>query len=101
VFHVLLLRIHIANDDRRFPGRSAEQVVPLTNPPKEWAVDSILQHTGKGKEMNFEVKWKSSNISWQPYTVVKNLEAFSKYLELQGVSNVMSLKWTAEHGDEE
>ncbi|KDN37975.1 hypothetical protein RSAG8_09826, partial [Rhizoctonia solani AG-8 WAC10335] len=56
----------------------------LTEGAKEWAIESILQHTGKGKEMSF-----------------KQLEALEDYLELQGVDIILSLKWTTEYGDYE
>ncbi|KAG8713386.1 hypothetical protein FRC11_012375 [Ceratobasidium sp. 423] len=74
-------------------------IITLTDEPKEWAIDSILQHVGKGKEMSFEVKWKNGDVTWEPYHTVKHLDALVEYLELQGMSNVLGLKWTAEFGD--
>ena len=39
----------------------------------------------------FEVLWKSGNRSWIPYLEVRNLEAFDRYLELQGVQRIEAL----------
>ncbi|KZV91302.1 hypothetical protein EXIGLDRAFT_593158, partial [Exidia glandulosa HHB12029] len=36
MFHASLLRIHVPNDDRRFPGRTAAQVLKLDEPGDEW-----------------------------------------------------------------
>nr|GAT47604.1 gag-pol polyprotein [Mycena chlorophos] len=44
-FHASLLRIHIPNDDRRFPGRQISQFTGIGDEDEhEWAVDRILSH---------------------------------------------------------
>ncbi|KAG8680377.1 hypothetical protein FRC11_002574, partial [Ceratobasidium sp. 423] len=90
---------HIPNDDNKFPGHANAGIITLTDEPKEWAIDSILQHVGKGKEMSFKVKWKNGDVTWEPYHTIKHLDALEEYLELQGVSNMLGLKWMAEFGD--
>ena len=55
VFHALLLRIHIPNNDRLFPGREVGQVTGLSDENQEWTVDLIETHTGKGRTALFKV----------------------------------------------
>ena len=71
VFHASLLRIHIPNDDRLFPGRMDTQV---TGPDDdEWAVDKILSHHGAQTDATFEIQWKSGDITWLPYYQITHL----------------------------
>ena len=58
VFHTLLLRIHVLNNDRLFPGREVGQVTGLSDENQEWTVDSIETHVGKGRTALFKVLWK-------------------------------------------
>ncbi|KAF7761654.1 hypothetical protein Agabi119p4_9646 [Agaricus bisporus var. burnettii] len=45
VFHSSLLRIHIPNDDRLFPGRSESQLMPVDESPgTEWTAEKIMSH---------------------------------------------------------
>ena len=55
-FHTLLLQAHVPNNDCQFQGCSAEQIISLTDAPKEWAVKKVLKHAGKGKETHFQLK---------------------------------------------
>lgn len=57
VFHASLLRIHVPNDDRLFPGRLESQlgIDPDTRTESEWAVDKILGHTGTCTAATFQV----------------------------------------------
>ena len=54
-FHGSLLRIHVPNDDRLFPGREVGQVTGLSDENQEWTVDSIETHAGKGRTTLFKV----------------------------------------------
>ena len=55
VFYTLLLRIHVPNNDRLFPGREVGQVTGLSDENQEWTVDSIETHAGKGRTTLFKV----------------------------------------------
>ena len=66
VFHSSLLRIHIPNDDRLFPGRMDTQLSDDFD-NDEWAVDRILSHHGSRTEATFEILWKSGDVTWLPY----------------------------------
>ncbi|KDQ23102.1 hypothetical protein PLEOSDRAFT_1026985, partial [Pleurotus ostreatus PC15] len=61
VFHASLLRMHIANDDRLFPGRSLDQVSNPGIGSKEWAVKEIISHHGAGEGAMFEILWASGD----------------------------------------
>ena len=56
VFHASLLRIHVPNDNRLFPGRQEIQVADFGEGDREWQVDQILSHVGSGPTATFEVK---------------------------------------------
>lgn len=89
-FHAHLLRIHVPNDDRRFPGRELRQISSVGN-LEEWAVSGIESHHGKGKNSMFKLTWKTGDSVWLQYHEVKDLEAFDQYLEALGVTSISSL----------
>ncbi|QRV77164.1 Pol polyprotein/retrotransposon [Ceratobasidium sp. AG-Ba] len=91
VFHASLLRKHVPSDDRKFPGREYQQIISLGETPNEWAVDRILSHKGKGRKAIFQLKWRSGDVTWEPYRVVRHLEALESYFEAQGVTSVGKL----------
>lgn len=55
MFHSSLLRIHVLNDDRLFPGRLDEQIPELCGTAREWTVDKILSHQGSHTDVKCEV----------------------------------------------
>ncbi|KIP10235.1 hypothetical protein PHLGIDRAFT_48464, partial [Phlebiopsis gigantea 11061_1 CR5-6] len=61
VFHSSLLRQHVPNDDRLFPGRLASQVSELEDRDNEWAIARIASHRGSGQLAIFEAIWKSGD----------------------------------------
>lgn len=89
-FHANLLRIHVPNDDRRFPGRQIDQITSLGN-SEEWAVAEIETHQGKGTEALFKLIWKSGDHAWLPHHEISHLEVVNQYLEAQGVTSVSQL----------
>ena len=91
VFHSSLLRIHVPNDDRLFPGRMDTQVVGENTLDDEWAVDHIKSHSGAKSGALFEVLWKSGDITWLPYYQITHLQALTDYLELIGVRKISKL----------
>src|SRR6201996_3550259 len=87
VFHASLLRAHVPNDDRRFPGRQMHQIPGFGVNPKEWAVDRILSHIGKGTDASFEIQWATGDVTWSPYAEVKHLAAMDGYCEAMGINH--------------
>ncbi|EIW84843.1 hypothetical protein CONPUDRAFT_18604, partial [Coniophora puteana RWD-64-598 SS2] len=63
VFHSSLLRIHVPNDDRLFPGRLEYQIADFDMPDVEWSVDRILSHKGSRSNAMFEILWQSGDRS--------------------------------------
>lgn len=90
-FHASLLRIHVPNDDRRFPGRQMHQVTGLGK-TDQWAVKRVVSHRGNGKKAYFEIEWSTGDRSWMPYHEVSHLNAFADYLEALDIPNIGSLK---------
>ncbi|KAF7372414.1 Gag-pol polyprotein [Mycena venus] len=75
VFHASLLRIHIPNDDRRFPGRLENQLnINADSVTQEWAIDRI-----------------SGDRTWMPYDQMKRLAALEAYFEELGISEIGQL----------
>jgi Integrase zinc binding domain len=91
VFHSSLLRIHVPNDDRLFPGRMDTQIGGNPDVEDEWAVELIRSHAGSGENAIFEIKWKSGDITWMPYYQIRHLQALDAYLELMGVNAASEL----------
>jgi hypothetical protein len=97
VFHASLLRIHVPNDDRLFPGRDVSQVFSIvdkdegTNTHEEWLVDRIVSHYGSRRNTMFEVRWKAGDTTWLPYDKVEHLEPLKSYFEAIGIDNINKL----------
>ncbi|KIK50414.1 hypothetical protein GYMLUDRAFT_121589, partial [Collybiopsis luxurians FD-317 M1] len=62
-FHASLLRIHIPNDDRLFPGRLETQVADFGETEAEWAVDRVVAHSGTRTNALFQIRWKSGDLT--------------------------------------
>ena len=80
-----LLRPHVPNDDRRFPGRMPFQIPGFGEKPEEWIVDRIVTHHGKGTGSDFQILWKAGDKTWATYREVAHLNALDRYCELMGV----------------
>ena len=62
-----------------------------TDEPK-WFVNKILAHCWVGHEdLEFQVRWTLGNVTWEPLTECKELEALDEYLELRGVKGPCDL----------
>ena len=90
-FHASLLKPHVPNDDRRFPGRLPSQVPGFGKKPDEWVVDSIVDHQGRGVNGEFLIRWKAGDQTWAPYREVAHLMAMERYCELMGVEDPRDL----------
>ena len=90
-FHASLLRPHVPNDDRRFPGRMPIQIPGFGEKPEEWIVDRITTHHGKGMGSKFQIQWKAGDRTWASYREVAHLNALDRYCELMGVRDASEL----------
>ncbi|OBZ70684.1 Transposon Ty3-I Gag-Pol polyprotein [Grifola frondosa] len=91
VFHSSLLRIHVPNDDRLFPGRLDNQVAEFENKDDEWAIDKIITHRGSREHAVFEAVWKSGDHTWVNYRTIEHLDALKSYFEALGIESVAQL----------
>lgn len=89
-FHAHLLRLHVPNDNRHFPGRQLEHVSDIGH-LEEWSVSRIADHQGTGPDALFEVEYSTGDRVWLPYYQVSCLEALSQYLEALGVPGISHL----------
>ena len=91
IFHSLLLRDHVPNDNRLFPGHQEMQVADFNESDDEWLVDRIQSHVGSGHTATFKVAWTSGDTSWLPFDQVEHLTALNEYLELLDVPKIEDL----------
>ncbi|KAJ3876673.1 hypothetical protein F5051DRAFT_314245, partial [Lentinula edodes] len=61
VFHSSLLRIHVPNDDRRFPGRLDTQLQESPNALPQWRIEKIVSHFGQKQHAIFQVQWSTGD----------------------------------------
>ena len=86
-FHATLLKPHVPSDDRRFPRRLPMQIPGFGDKSREWTVDAIVAHHGKGMNSEFQILWKAGDKTWAPYREIAHLIALDRYCELMGVEN--------------
>ncbi|KAJ3807017.1 hypothetical protein F5876DRAFT_80102 [Lentinula aff. lateritia] len=91
VFHSSLLRMHIANDDRRFPGRLETQLQESLAAEGQWKIDRIVSHSGTKKNAIFEVQWSTGDKTWMSFDDIQDLPCLPEYLDLLGISSVQQL----------
>jgi hypothetical protein len=90
-FHMSLLRPHVPNDDRCFPGRMPIQIPGFGEKLEEWIVDQIMTHYGKGQGSKFMIQWKVGDRIWATYYEVAHLNALDRYCKLMGVKGAADL----------
>jgi hypothetical protein len=81
----------VPNDDRHFPGRSAQQITGLGEGSGEFLVNKITSHFGKGNSAWFKLLWQSGDRTWLQYTTIKHLAAMDDYLENIAADSIDSL----------
>jgi hypothetical protein len=92
-FHVSLLRPFEPNDESVFPSREAKHFYDFGMPDDdEWLVDEIIGHRFVDKSIEFNVRWTAGDHTWEPYLIVRDLEALDHYFSLMGVSRWQSLR---------
>ncbi|KIJ43688.1 hypothetical protein M422DRAFT_252930 [Sphaerobolus stellatus SS14] len=91
-FHNSLIRPHVPNNDTRFPNREAKAFYDFgTDNEQEWFVEVIIGHEWANEGLQFRVQWTLGDVTWEPLSGVKELEALDRYLELCGVKRPCDL----------
>ena len=84
-FHTSLVRPYIKNNDILFPKRDTKVYYDFgNNEDHEWFVKEILAHKWTNNDLEFQLKWMAGDVTWEPLSSCKELEALDNYLELQG-----------------
>ena len=85
-FHTNLVQPYVENDNVLFPKQEAKTYYNFGNNDKqEWFIEEILAHKWTNSDLELQVKWMLGDITWEPMSSCKDLEALDKYLELWGV----------------
>lgn len=87
-FHISRLRIHVPNDDDRFPNREVATYYDFGDDPEvEWSVDEIIGHRWvKKNKLEIQVRWNAGDTTWEPVSEMLELQALDDYLVLRGVT---------------
>ena len=84
-FHTNLVWPYIKNNDILFPQRDTKVFYDFgNNEDQEWLVEEILAHKWTNNNLELQVKWTLGDITWEPLSSCKDLEALDVYLELWG-----------------
>jgi hypothetical protein len=78
-FHTNLVRRYIMNNDDLFPQWEAKSFYIITH------------RRINSKDLDFQVRWTLGDVTWEPMSACKDLEALNTYLELRGVSKTRNL----------
>ena len=93
-FHTNLVQLYIKNNDILFPKRDTKVYYDFgNNKDQEWLVEEILAHKWTNKDLELQVKWMLGDVTWEPLSSCKDLEALDVYLELQGAKAPWDLLW--------
>ena len=52
------------------------------NKDQEWLVEEILAYKWTNNDLELQVKWMARDVTWEPLSSCKDLEALDTYLEL-------------------
>ena len=103
-FHTNLVWPYIKNDDILFPKRDTKVFYDFGNDEdQEWLVEEILAHNWTNNNLELQVKWTLGDVTWEPLSSCKDLEALDVYLELQGakapqdLSQCEQIQWIMGH----
>ena len=82
-FHTNLVQPYIKKDDILFPKRDTKVFYDFGNDKdQEWLVEEILAHKWTNNNLELQVKWMLGDVTWEPLSSCKDLEALDEYLEL-------------------
>ena len=65
-----------------FPKRDTKVFYDCGNENQEWLIKEILAHKWTTNNLELQVKWRLGDVTWEPLSSCKDLEALDVYLEL-------------------
>ncbi|KZV87333.1 hypothetical protein EXIGLDRAFT_599092, partial [Exidia glandulosa HHB12029] len=83
-FNANLLRLHVANDDARFPSRSWEQVTQISLGSGTREIAEIVGFKKGDNGFIFYCKWSDKHITEEALEKVRELPAFADYCDAMG-----------------
>ena len=87
-FHTNLVWPYIKNDDILCPKRDTKVYYDFGNDEdQEWLVEEILAHKWTDNDLELQVKCMARDVTWEPLSSCKDLEALNTYLELRGAKH--------------
>ena len=93
-FHTKLVQPYIKNNDILFPKRDTKVYYDFGNDEdQEWLIEEILAHKWTNNDLVLQVKGTVGDVTWEPLSSCKDLEALDVYLELQGAKAPQDLSW--------
>ena len=94
IFHTNLVWPYIKNNNILFPKRDTKVYYDIGNDEdQEWLVKEILAHKWTNNDLELQVKWMVGDVTWEPLSSCKDLEALDVYLELQCAKAPQDLLW--------
>ena len=82
-FHTSLVQLYIKNDDILFLKRDTKVYYDFgNNENQEWLIEEILAYKWTNNDLELQVKWTAGDVTWEPLSSCKELEALDNYLEL-------------------
>ena len=93
-FHTNLVWPYIKHNDILFPKIDTKVFYDFGNDEdQEWLVKEILAYKWTNNDLELQVKWMVGDITWEPLSSCKDLEALNIYLELWGAKAPQDLSW--------
>jgi hypothetical protein len=90
--HISRLKLHIQNDDERFPRREIRTFYDFGDDPEtESLVDEIVDHEWRKNLPWFHVKWDQGDFTWEPLGNCRELKALDDYMLLVGARTFQEL----------
>ena len=81
--HTSLVQPYIKNNDILFPRRDTKVYYDFGNDEdQEWLIKETLAHKWTNNDLGLQIKWMVGDVTWEPLSSCKDLEALDKYLEL-------------------
>ena len=59
-----------------------------------WTFGTVLDHKTENNQVQVQIKWDNSNITWEPLNSLRKNETLAKYAHDKGITNKRRWKWS-------